>query len=246
MVVLILAEKPSVAADVANVLGANTKHETHWQGNDLIVTWAIGHLLQLKYMDDYDADFKDWRKTVERLPFIPEKFQYKAIGGRGKKQLTAITKLIKDKSITEIVNACDAAREGELIFRTIVEHSKSKLPTSRMWLQSMTQDSIQNAWDGRKPGEEYNSLRDAAYSRSEADWIIGMNGSRIANSFLPKKRNDKGAISLGRVQTATLAMIGPRVRSSGTSISSLLAIGGNIHFGRCNMECSLGKKRAQR
>ena len=207
MVVLILAEKPSVAADVANVLGANTKHETHWQGNDLIVTWAIGHLLQLKYMDDYDADFKDWRKTVERLPFIPEKFQYKAIGGRGKKQLTAITKLIKDKSITEIVNACDAAREGELIFRTIVEHSKSKLPTSRMWLQSMTQDSIQNAWDGRKPGEEYNSLRDAAYSRSEADWIIGMNGSRIANSFLPKKRNDKGAISLGRVQTATLAMI---------------------------------------
>ena len=207
MVVLILAEKPSVAADVANVLGANNKHETHWQGNDLIVTWAIGHLLQLKYMDDYDADFKDWRKTVERLPFIPEEFQYKAIGGRGNKQLTAITKLIKDKSVNEIVNACDAAREGELIFRTIVEHSKSKLPTSRMWLQSMTPDSIQNAWDGRKPGEEYNSLRDAAYSRNEADWIIGMNGSRIANSFLPKKRNDKGAISLGRVQTATLAMI---------------------------------------
>jgi len=207
MAVLILAEKPSVAADVANVLGANDKHETHWQGNDLIVTWAIGHLLQLKYMDDYDADFKDWRKTVDRLPFIPEEFKYKAIGGRGKKQLTAITKLIKDKSITEIVNACDAAREGELIFRTIVAHSKSKLPTSRMWLQSMTRDSIQNAWDNRKSGDEYSALRDAAYSRSEADWIIGMNGSRIANSFLPKKRTEKGAISLGRVQTATLAMI---------------------------------------
>ena len=205
MVVLILAEKPSVAADVANLLGANTKHENHWQGNDLIVTWAIGHLLELKYMGEYDTDFKDWRKTAERLPFVPEEFQWKAKSGSVKKQLTAITKLIKDKSVTEIVNACDAAREGELIFRTIVAHSKSKAPTSRMWLQSMTQEAIQNAWDNRKPGEEYNSLRDAAYSRSEADWIIGMNGSRIATTALHLGKGK--SISLGRVQTPTLAMI---------------------------------------
>ena len=144
---------------------------------------------------------------MTRLPFIPEDFQYKPINGRNKKQLQAITKLIKDKSTVEIVNACDAAREGELIFRTIVGHSKSKVKTSRMWLQSMTKDSIQKAWDERLPGENYTALMDAAYSRSESDWVIGMNGSRIANSFLPRKRNEKSAISLGRVQTATLAMI---------------------------------------
>ena len=207
MSVVIVAEKPSVANDIAQVLGASSKTDTHWEGNGIIVTWAIGHLLQLKYMDDYDEAFKDWRKTVDRLPYIPDSFEYKPIGGRGKKQLSAITKLIKSKDVTEIVNACDAAREGELIFRTIVQHTKSKVKSSRMWLQSMTQDSIQKAWDERLDGEEYSALRDAAYSRSEADWIIGMNGSRIANSFLPRKKNERVAISLGRVQTATLAMI---------------------------------------
>ncbi len=207
MTIVILAEKPSVANDIANVLGVKGKHETHWEGNGMVVTWAVGHLLQLKYMDDYDEAFKDWRKTVDRLPFVPEAFEYKPIGGRGKKQLAAVSKLIKDKSVTEIVNACDAAREGELIFRTIVQHTKSKVMTSRMWLQSMTTDAINTAYEGRKDGVEYNALRDAAYARSEADWIIGMNGSRIANSFLPRKRNERAAISLGRVQTATLAMV---------------------------------------
>lgn len=207
MAIIVIAEKPSVANDIANVLGISKKTDTHWESEDVKVTWAVGHLLQLKYMDDYDADFKDWRKTVTRLPFIPEEFQYKPIAGRNKKQLQAIVKLIKDKSTTEVVNACDAAREGELIFRTILKHSKSKSKTTRMWLQSMTKDSIQSAWDQRQPGENYSSLMDAAYSRSESDWVIGMNGSRIANSFLPKKRNEKTAISLGRVQTATLAMI---------------------------------------
>ena len=207
MTIVILAEKPSVANDIANVLGVKGKHETHWQGDGIVVTWAVGHLLQLKYMDDYDAAFKDWRKTVDRLPYVPETFEYKPIGGRGKKQLTAVSKLIKDKSVTEIVNACDAAREGELIFRTIVQHTKSNVKTSRMWLQSMTKDAITTAYEGRKDGIEYNALRDAAYARSEADWIIGMNGSRIANSFLPRKRNERAAISLGRVQTATLAMV---------------------------------------
>ena len=207
MAIIVIAEKPSVANDIANVLGISKKTDSHWDSDEIKVTWAVGHLLQLKYMDDYDADFKDWRKTVDRLPYIPEEFQYKPIGGRNKKQLQAIIKLIKDKSTTEVVNACDAAREGELIFRTIMNHSKSKSKTTRMWLQSMTKDSIQTAWDGRQPGENYSSLMDAAYSRSESDWVIGMNGSRIANSFLPKKRNEKTAISLGRVQTATLAMI---------------------------------------
>ena len=114
MSIVIIAEKPSVAEDLANVLGVAKKNETHWHSEDIIITWAIGHLLELKYMDDYDDAFKNWRGTVDRLPFIPDSFQYKPKGGRGKKQLSAILKLIKDKSVTEIVNACDAAREGEL------------------------------------------------------------------------------------------------------------------------------------
>jgi DNA topoisomerase-3 len=156
-------------------------------------------------MDDYDNEFKNWRGTIDRLPFIPDAFQYKPKGGRGKKQLSAILKLMKDKSVTEIVNACDAAREGELIFRTILEHSKVKTPTSRMWMQSMTYDAMLKAFETRKSGDTYQALSDAAYSRSRADWIIGMNGSRIATR-LPQNR-DRSANSLGRVQTATLALV---------------------------------------
>ena len=205
MSIVIIAEKPSVAEDLANVLGVNKKTETHWHSADIVITWAIGHLLELKYMDDYDDSFKNWRGTVDRLPFVPESFQYKPKGGRAKKQLSAILKLIKDKSVVEIVNACDAAREGELIFRTIVEHSKVKTPTTRMWMQSMTHEAMLNAFENREPGDAYRDLSDAAYSRSRADWIIGMNGSRIAMR-LPQNR-DRSANSLGRVQTATLAMV---------------------------------------
>ena len=205
MSIVIIAEKPSVAEDLANVLGVGKKLETHWHSEDIIITWAIGHLLELKYMDDYDNEFKNWRGTIDRLPFIPDAFQYKPKGGRGKKQLSAILKLMKDKSVTEIVNACDAAREGELIFRTILEHSKVKTPTSRMWMQSMTYDAMLKAFETRKSGDTYQALSDAAYSRSRADWIIGMNGSRIATR-LPQNR-DRSANSLGRVQTATLALV---------------------------------------
>ena len=207
MSIVIIAEKPSVAEDLAKVLGVGTKNDTHWHSEDIIITWAVGHLLELKFMDDYDEAFKNWRKTIERLPYIPETFQYKPKGGRTRSQLSAIMKLVKSKSVTEIVNACDAAREGELIFRTIVQHSKVKTPTSRMWMQSMTYDAMLTAFESRRPGEEYSALSEAAYSRSQADWIIGMNGSRVANTFLPKKRNEKAPNSLGRVQTATLALV---------------------------------------
>ncbi|DAC16556.1 MAG TPA: DNA topoisomerase III, partial [Candidatus Poseidoniales archaeon] len=205
MSIVVLAEKPSVAEDIAKVLNINKKEATHWSGEDVIVTWAVGHMLELKYMDDYNPDFKNWRKTADDLPFIPEEFEFKPKSGSTRKQLTAIKKLMADKNVTEIVNACDAAREGELIFQTIYRHSKSKSPVSRMWLQSMTKDAIQRAWDERKSSEDYQNLSDAAYSRSYADWLIGMNGSRVAEVFLPKKRTER--ISLGRVQTATLAII---------------------------------------
>ena len=209
MAVVVIAEKPSVAEDIAKVLGVTKKNDTHWESDDLIITWAVGHLLELKTPEEYDDRLKDWRKSVELLPFIPEKFELKPNSGRGtnRKQLTAIKKLISSKNCSEIVNACDAAREGELIFRRIVEFSKSKVPMSRMWLQSMTPDSIMKAYDGRLDSSSYSKLRDAAVSRAEADWIIGMNGSRIASTFLRTGKNDGTSMSLGRVQTATLALI---------------------------------------
>ena len=142
-------------------------------------------------MDDYNPEFKNWRKTAADLPFVPDEFEFKPKSGSTRKQLTAVKKLMSDKAVTEIVNACDAAREGELIFQTIYRYSKSKSPVSRMWLQSMTTDAIQRAWDERKSASDYQNLADAAYSRSYADWLIGMNGSRIAEVFLPKKRTKK-------------------------------------------------------
>ncbi|MEC8609811.1 MAG: DNA topoisomerase [Candidatus Thermoplasmatota archaeon] len=205
MSIVVLAEKPSVAEDIAKMLNITKKEATHWSGNDIVVTWAVGHMLELKYIDDYNPEFKNWRKTAADLPFVPDEFEFKPKAGSTRKQLTAIKKLMSDKAVTEIVNACDAAREGELIFQTIYRDSKSKSPVSRMWLQSMTTDAIQRAWDERKSASEYQNLADAAYSRSYADWLIGMNGSRIAEVFLPKKRTER--ISLGRVQTATLAIL---------------------------------------
>ena len=209
MPVVVIAEKPSVATDIAKVLGVNKKKETHWESDEVWITWAVGHLLELKTPEEYDESFKNWRKSIEKLPFIPENFQLKPITGRGsnRKQLTAIKKMITSKDCTEVVNACDAAREGELIFRRIIEFSKVKCKTSRMWLQSLTNDSIQNAWDNRVSSSNYEPLRDAAVSRAEADWIIGMNGSRVAATFLRTSRNDKKSLSIGRVQTATLGMI---------------------------------------
>ena len=206
MTVVIIAEKPSVADDIAKVLGAKEKADDAWIGDGLTVTWAIGHLVEQKFPEDYDPDFKNWRKTIDRLPIVPEPFEYKAKGGRNRKVLTAIKKRITAKDVTEIVNACDAAREGELIFRSIIEHTGAKAPTSRMWLQSMTAGAITTAWEGRQPSATFDNLGAAARSRSEADWIIGMNGSRVGNTFL-KGRRERTTISLGRVQTATLAMI---------------------------------------
>ena len=135
MTVVVLAEKRSVADDIAKVLKVTKAEEHAWVSDDIVVTWAVGHLVGLKYPEDYDPEFKNWHKTIDRLPIVPDVFEYKALGGRTRKQLTAITKLMKGKSVTELVNACDAAREGELIFRSIVEHAGISTPTTRMWLQ---------------------------------------------------------------------------------------------------------------
>lgn len=206
MSIVIIAEKPSVADDLANVLEITQKKDTHWYSDEIIITWAVGHLLELKYPEEYNSELKDWRKSLDTLPFVPESFDYKP-KHRTKKQLNAILKIIKDKSVNEIVNACDAAREGELIFRSILKYSEIDKPISRMWMQSMTSQAMLDAFNNRKSGKEYQLLSDAAFARSYADWIIGMNGSRVANLRLPKNKRDKTSNSLGRVQTPTLALV---------------------------------------
>jgi len=204
--IVIIAEKPSVAEDIANVLGVSKKTEHFFDGDEIKITWAVGHLLNLKMLDDYDPKFKDWHKSVTDLPYVPSEFKLNP-EKRTKKQLDAILKLIKSKDVTEIVNACDAAREGELIFRRIITYAELSTQISRMWMQSMTPEAILQAFESRKSGDEFQALSDAAFARSEADWIIGMNGTRIANKHLPRKKGQRAATSLGRVQTATLAMI---------------------------------------
>lgn len=205
MVSVVIAEKPSVAQDLARVLGASKNNQTHFEGNGMLVTWAVGHLLELMEPESYDKSYKTWK--MEHLPILPEKFKTKPKGKRNDAQhLKSIVGLITRSDVRELVNACDAAREGELIFRRIQEHSGSSLPVKRMWLRSMTDTAIRKAWDERSPSEDYDSLADAARSRAEADWLIGMNGSRAATLRL-RSRGQRGSISLGRVQTPTLAML---------------------------------------
>ncbi|MEC8722028.1 MAG: DNA topoisomerase [Candidatus Thermoplasmatota archaeon] len=206
MTIVIIAEKPSVANDLASVLDVNEKKDTHWQSENLIITWAVGHLLELKSPDEYNPDLKDWRKSLDSLPYVTESFDLKP-KQYTKKQLNAILKILKDKSVTEVINACDAARDGELIFRSIIQYSGIDIPISRMWMQSMTDDALLKAYNDRKSGVEYQSLSDAAFARSHADWIIGMNGSRVANLRLPQNKREKTSNSLGRVQTPTLALV---------------------------------------
>ena len=120
MTIVIIAEKPSVANDLAGVLNVKDKKESHWHSENLIITWAVGHLLELKSPDEYNSDLKNWRKSLDSLPYVPESFDFKP-KQYTKKQLNGILKILKDKSVTEVVNACDAAREGELIFRSIIQ-----------------------------------------------------------------------------------------------------------------------------
>jgi DNA topoisomerase III len=206
---LVIAEKPSVGRDLAGVLPGTfkqTQDKTALVGDDYIVTWAVGHLLGLAEPDAYDEKLKKWR--FPDLPIVPEKFKLVPNDARAKKQLSAVHKLIKDPEIDRIVNACDAGREGELIFAYLYETSKTKKPVERLWLNSMTKKAIEDAFGDLRPGEEKHLLEAAARSRNEADWLVGMNATRAATIRL--RAAFDGAVSLGRVQTPTLALVARR------------------------------------
>jgi DNA topoisomerase-3 len=204
---LVIAEKPSVGRDFVRVLpGAYEKHEGYLEADDYIVTWAVGHLVQLAEPEEYGPQFKKWR--MADLPIIPDSFKLVVRDERSKKQMTVISKQLKRDDVDEVINACDAGREGELIFAYIFEKAKAKKPVRRLWLSSMTQGAIREAFGRLRPAEELASLQDAARSRSEADWIVGMNATRAATIRL--RSSFDGAVSLGRVQTPTLALIARR------------------------------------
>jgi DNA topoisomerase-3 len=204
---LVIAEKPSVGKDLVRVLpGAFTNHKDYLESSDHVVTWAVGHLVQLADPDEYDEKFKKWR--MADLPIVPEHFKLVVRDERSKKQMNVVKRLLGRDDIDKVVNACDAGREGELIFAYLYEKSGSRKPVERLWLNSMTKAAIQAAFDSLRPGAELASLEDAARSRSEADWIVGMNATRAATIRL--RSSFDGAVSLGRVQTPTLAILARR------------------------------------
>ena len=204
---LVIAEKPSVGGDLARVLkGPFKKQEGFLEGPDHVVTWAVGHLVQLADPDEYDPKFKTWR--MPDLPIVPEKFKLVVRDERSRKQMTVVTKQLGREDVDEVVNACDAGREGELIFAYLYEKAKAKKPVQRLWLNSMTNAAMKEAFKELRPAAEFAKLEQAARSRSEADWIVGMNATRAATIRL--RSSFDGAVSLGRVQTPTLAIIARR------------------------------------
>jgi DNA topoisomerase-3 len=200
---LIICEKPSVANDVRNALpGTFTKAGDFYESDDYVVGAAVGHLVEQVAPEAYDERLKRWR--YEDLPILPDEFRYDARDARSQKQLSALHKAIRRKDVDVVVNACDAGREGELIFKLIMQTSGATKPVRRAWFSSMTRRAIRDAFDGLKDDRELHGLEDAARSRSEADWLVGMNATRAATTKVGSPRN---TLSLGRVQTPTLALI---------------------------------------
>jgi DNA topoisomerase III len=211
---LVIAEKPSVGQDLARVLpgpfekhtGAGERTPRWLEGPDHVVTWAVGHLVQLAEPDEYDDKFKKWR--MADLPIVPRTFKLVVRDERSQKQMKVVKDLLKRDDVDPVINACDAGREGELIFTYLYEYVKSDKPVQRLWLNSMTNDAMREAFGQLRDGAELGALRDAAKSRSEADWLVGMNATRAATIRL--RSSFDGAVSLGRVQTPTLAILARR------------------------------------
>ena len=206
---LVIAEKPSVGRDLANALpGAFAKDDAYLESDDYVITWAVGHLVELAEPDDYDERLKKWR--MADLPIIPDEFKLKPRDAKGKKQLNVIHKLLKRADVDRVINACDSGREGELIFAYIWETAGVDKPVERLWISSMTKQAIGEGFEKLRPGESMAPLERAARSRSEADWLVGMNATRAGT--IRGRAWVGGVVSLGRVQTPTLALMVKRER----------------------------------
>ncbi len=200
---LIIAEKPSVAGDIARALGGFTRKGEYFESDKYVLSSAVGHLLELTLPPEHDVKKGKW--SFARLPVIPPHFDLAPIE-RSEARLNVLLKLLKRKDVGGIVNACDAGREGELIFRYIVQYAKTKKPIERLWLQSMTQTAILDGFASLRVDSDLLALADAAKSRSEADWLVGINGTRAMTAF-NSKEGGFYLTTVGRVQTPTLAIL---------------------------------------
>ncbi|MGU7814557.1 DNA topoisomerase III [Burkholderia sp. AW49-1] len=200
---LIIAEKPSVANDIARALGGFTKHDEYFESDEFVLSSAVGHLLEIAAPEEYEVKRGKW--SFAHLPVIPPHFDLNPIA-KSESRLKVLTKLMKRKDVDRLINACDAGREGELIFRLIVQHAKAKQPVQRLWLQSMTPQAIRDGFAHLRSDTDMQPLADAARCRSEADWLVGINGTRAMTAF-----NSKGGgfflTTVGRVQTPTLSIV---------------------------------------
>ena len=209
---LIIAEKPSVAQDIVRALtttaGKFEKHEDHFENERYVVSSAVGHLVEITAPEEYDVKRGKW--SFANLPVVPPHFDLAPID-KAKSRLNALVKLVKRKDVGDLINACDAGREGELIFRLIVQYAdnlKTKLdkPIRRLWLQSMTPQAIRDGFEHLRSDKQMLGLADAARSRSEADWLVGINGTRAMTAF-NSKTGGFHLTTVGRVQTPTLALM---------------------------------------
>ncbi len=200
---LIIAEKPSVAADIARVLGEFTRKGDYFESDRYVLSSAVGHLLELAVPQEYEVKKGKW--SFKHLPVIPPHFDLSPIE-KSEQRLNVLLRLMKRKDVTGLVNACDAGREGELIFRYIAQHARTKKPIERLWLQSMTPQSIREGFARLRQDKELRPLADAAKSRSEADWLVGINGTRAMTAF-NSKEGGFYLTTVGRVQTPTLAIM---------------------------------------
>src|SRR5687767_2402094 len=200
---LIIAEKPSVAADISRALGGFKKTGDYYENSEYVLSSAVGHLLELVLPEEHDVKKGKW--SFKNLPVIPPHFALAPIE-KSESRLNLLLRLMKRKDVVGLVNACDAGREGELIFRYIVQHARNKKPIERLWLQSMTPQSIRDGFESLRRDKELLPLADAAKSRSEADWLVGINGTRAMTAF-NSKEGGFYLTTVGRVQTPTLAIV---------------------------------------
>ena len=195
---LVIAEKPSVAMSIAKAIGAKNKKDGYYEGNDYRVSWCVGHLVQMANPDSYDEKYKKWR--IEDLPIIPKEYKYEIVNTT-KKQFNILKKLMNRKEVDAVINACDAGREGEAIFRLVYMKANCKKKIERLWISSMEDSAIKEGFNNLKDGKYYDNLFDSAKARAIADWLVGMNMSRLYSCLYDEN------YSIGRVQTPTLAMI---------------------------------------
>ena len=231
--ILVIAEKPSVAQSIAKVLGATSRKDGYMEGGNYIVSWCFGHLVELADASSYDERYAKWR--YDDLPIVPENWMFEVTKDKAQ-QFKVLSALMKDKRVTELVCATDAGREGELIFRLVYNKAGCTKPFKRLWISSLEDSAIREGFQHLRDGKEYDRLYEAALSRSKADWIVGINGTRLFTTLYHKK------LVVGRVQTPTLAMLVERDGKISTFQKEKYF---NVHVGKGDLTADLEKVKTE-